>query len=269
VALLIALPANAATELRPEAVQGFEQYVRLTERRMQSEDASGQGFLWVDRLPESRLTEAFAELQRGEVISEKLQTSDPSDNFFTPGALIHHWVGTIFIPGVSLAQVFSVVQDYDHHSEYYQPDVMQSKKVSQDGDDIKIHYRLKKKKIVTIILDVDYDVHRHLIDATHATITSKSTRVAQVENSGQPNEYQLPPGKDGGYMWRLNSYWHYFDSGSGVYLQLEAISLTRDVPAGLNWLVGPYIQNVPRESLDFALRSTRTVVLQRATHTEP
>src|SRR6202790_138634 len=141
-----------ATELRPEAAQGFDKYVRLTERRMQGELAPGGVFLWADGLPEPRRSEAYARLQRGEVISVRLQTADPSGHSSTPGALIHHWVGTVFIPGASLAQVLAVVQDYDRHSEYYKPDVMQSKKVEQSGDDLKVHYRLRKKKIITIIL---------------------------------------------------------------------------------------------------------------------
>jgi hypothetical protein len=266
IGLMVAPQPAGATELRPEAAQGFDQYVRLTERRMQDELAPGGVFLWVDGLPETRRSEVYARLQRGEVISARLQTADPSGQSSTPGALVHHWVGTVFIPGASLAQVLAVVQDYDHHSEYYKPDVVQSKKVEQSGNGYKVHYRLRKKKVVTIILDADYDVHRHSLDETHAYSNSVSTRVAQVENAGQANEHELPPGKDGGYMWRLNSYWRYFDSGSGVYVQCEAVSLTRDIPTGLNWLVGPFIQSVPKESLEFTLQSTRSGVLRGGVH---
>jgi hypothetical protein len=261
-AALVPLTA-AAAELRPEAAQGYEQYILLTEMRMQGELAPGGGFLWVDRLPEPRRSDARARIERGEIISERLETPDPSGRSATPGALIHHWVGTVFIPGVPLAQVLAVVQDYDRHSDYFKPDVMQSKKVAQNGDEFKVHYRLRKKKIVTIILDADYDVHRYFLSSTQAYSNSVAVRVAQVENAGQPDEHELPPGKDGGYMWRLNSYWRYFDTGHGVYVQCEAISLTRDVPAGLSWLVGSFVENVPRESLDFTLRSTRNAVLRR------
>jgi hypothetical protein len=254
--------AVAAAELRPAAAQGYDQYVRLTELRMQGELPPGGVFLWVDRLAEPQRSDAHARLERGEILSERLETLDPLGRSATPGALIHHWVGTVFIPGVSLAQVLAVVQDYDRHSDYYKPDVMQSKKVAQNGDEFKVHYRLRKKKIITIILDADYDVHRYFLSPTQAYSNSVAVRVAQVENAGQPDEHELPPGKDGGYMWRLNSYWRYFDTGRGVYVQCEAISLTRDVPAGLNWLVGSFVQSVPRESLDFTLRSTRNAVLR-------
>ena len=264
---LMAAPSPAgATELRPEAAQGFDQYVRLTERRMQGELAPGGAFLWVDGLPEPRRTETYARLQRGEVIAARLLNADPSGQSSTPGALIHHWVGTIFIPGVSLAQVLAVVQNYDRHAEYYKPEVMQSRMVEHAGDDYKVHYRLRKKKIITIILDTDYNVHRQPLDATHAYSNSHSTRIAQVENAGQSSEHELPPGKDGGYLWRLNSYWRYFDTGSGVYVQCEAVSLTRDIPAGLNWLVGSFVESVPKESLEFTLQSTRTAVLRVGLH---
>src|ERR1700756_562818 len=103
ICLMAAPPPAAAAELRPEAVQGFDQYVRLTERRMQSELAPGGAFLWVDGLPEPQRSELYARMQGGEVISEKLQTVDPWGRFSPPAALIHHWVGTIFIPGASLA----------------------------------------------------------------------------------------------------------------------------------------------------------------------
>ncbi len=263
ICLMVAPPPAGAYELRPEAVEGFDQYLRLTEGRMQAELAPGGVFLWVDGLPEPRRGEAYARLQRGEVISARLQTLDPSGrSSSTPGALIHHWVGTVFIPGASLRQVLALVQDYDRHAEYYMPEVMQSKMVGHTGDDFKVHYRLRKKKIITIILNTDYDVHHHSLDAARTYSNSHSTRIAQVENAGEPDEHELPPGKDGGYLWRLNSYWRYFDSGHGVYVQCEAVSLTRDIPAGLNWLVGPFVQSVPKESLEFTLQSTRSAVLR-------
>jgi hypothetical protein len=265
--MIVAASAAVASELRPEAAHGFEQYVRLTERRMQGEVAPGGAFLWVDTLPEPPRGETYSRLQRGEVVSSRLQTVDPSGRVSTPGALVHHWVGTVFIPGASLSQVLAVVEDYDRHSEYYKPDIVQSKKVEQTGDDFKVHYRLRKKKIITIILDTDYQVRRRWIDSSHVYSNSYSTRITQVEHAGERDEQELPPGNDGGYMWRLNSYWRYFDNGHGVFVQCEAISLTRDIPPGLNWLVGSFVESIPRESLEFTLQSTRAAVLRGGWHT--
>jgi hypothetical protein len=266
ICLIVAASSAAATDLKQEAAQGFDQYVRLTEMRMHGELAAGGGFLWADGLAEPRRSDAYARLQRGEVVSARLQTPDPSGRSSTPGALIHDWVGTVFFPGASLSQVLAIVQDYDHHAEYYKPEVTQSKMVEHNGGDFKVHYRLRKKKVVTVILDTDYEVHRHTIDTAHAYSDSYSTRIAQVENAGEPNEHELPPGKDGGYMWRLNSYWRYFESGRGVYVQCEAISLTRDIPAALNWIIAPFIESIPKESLEFTLQSTRSAVLRGGLH---
>src|SRR5271165_1500246 len=127
--LLLAAPSAGATELSPEAARGFDEYVRLTEHRMQGELGPGGAFLWVDGLSEPQRSEVHARLLRGEVTSARRHTADPSGHSLTPAALIHHWVGTIFIPGVSLAGVLDVVRDYDRHAEYYAPDVVQSRKV--------------------------------------------------------------------------------------------------------------------------------------------
>jgi len=136
--MLAAPSSTGATELKPEAAQGFDQYVRLTESRMRGEFAPGGVFLHIDTLPEPGRGEAHARLRRGEVISSKLWTEDPSGHSSTPGALIHHWVGTVFIPGASLRQVLALVQDYDHHSEYYKPEVVSSKAIEHAGNDFKV-----------------------------------------------------------------------------------------------------------------------------------
>jgi hypothetical protein len=266
ICLLLASAAASATDLEPEAAQGFDRYIRLTELRMKGELAAGGAFLWVDGLLEPRRSELYTRLQRGEEISERLRTPDPSGHSSTPGAMIHHWVGTIFIPGVSLSQVLRVVQDYDHHAEYYRPDVVRSRTIEHQGGDFKIFYRLRKEKILTIILDAEFEVHHHMLGPGRDYGDSLSTRIAQVENAGAPNERELPPGKDSGFLWRLNTYWRYFDSGHGVYVQCEAISLTRDIPAGLGWLIGPMVESLPRESLEFTLQSTRSAVLRGGFH---
>lgn len=253
----VAFPPAPPAELSPEAARGFQKYAQLSEQRMQRNLAPGTPFLWADGLPEPQRKEVYARLEQGEIVTAKLHTADPSGETRTPGALLIHWVGTVFIPGVKLAQVLDVVEDYDRHAEYYRPEVIKASLIGHAGDLYQVRYRLRKKKIITVILDVEYDVHRHTIDSTHANNNAFSTRVAQVEHAGEPDEHELPPGKDGGYLWRLNSYWRYFDSGRGVFVQCEAISLSRDIPMGLAWLLGPIAESVPRESLEFTLGSTR------------
>jgi hypothetical protein len=260
-------PGTCASDLRPEAVQGFDRYIRLTEQRMAGELKAGGTFLWLDSLPESDRTGTDLRLKRGEVVSEKLHTPEASGSSSTPGALIHHWVGTVFIPGASLRQVLALIQDYDHHDEYFSPDVLKSKTLEHHGDDFKVYLRLKKKKVVTVVLDTEYLVHYHSLDAARAYNESYSTRISEISHPGEADETASPDGKGEGFLWRLDSYWRFAEREGGVYVQCEAISLTRDIPTGLNWLIAPFIESIPRESLEFTLVSTRAAVIRgRAGH---
>src|ERR1700674_754194 len=157
----------------------------------------------------------------------------------------------------------SMLQDYDHDSEYYNPQVLQSKLVEHSGNDFKIFLRLKRVQVVTVVLDTDYDVHFTTLDAGHAFSNSYSTRIVEVENAGEPQESYKPVGDDHGFLWRLDAYWRFYQADGGVYVQCNAISLTRDIPIGLGWLAGPFIENVPRESLDFTLTATREALLKK------
>jgi hypothetical protein len=53
------------------------------------------------------------------------------------------------------------------------------------------------------------------------------------------------------------SYWRFQERDGGVYMECEAVSLTRDIPTGLSWLVVPIIRDLPRDSLVKTLEATR------------
>jgi hypothetical protein len=42
--------------------------------------------------------------------------------------------------------------------------------------------------------------------------------------------------------------------------ECRTISLSRGIPSGMGWMIKPFIQNVPRESLTSTLRNTRKAV---------
>ncbi len=264
--LLIVVLLNTAAStagLRPETLQDFNHYIKTFEQSSEQQLLIRSPYLWLDTLSAAQRTTFDAQLRRGEVVVQSVGNED-GRAIEIPGGLIHHWRGTVFIPGASLRQTLALLQDYDHHDLYYQPDVMQSRLLSRDGDDFRVFLRLRKRKVVTAILDTEYDARYVQLDPTRVYSRSYSTRVAEVENAGGPGERDLPPGEDHGYMWRLNSYWRIQEVADGVYIQCEAISLTRDIPAGLGWLVSPFIRSIPRESLTFTLKSTRDAVLQKS-----
>ena len=65
----------------------------------------------------------------------------------------------------------------------------------------------------------------------------------------------MTPAQEHGFLWRLNTYWSYEERDGGLYLQIESVSLTRAIPPGLGWAIGPFVESVPRESLEFTLHA--------------
>jgi hypothetical protein len=261
-ALLLAAPANAA-DLEPKTVEAFNRYVQLTEARMDSQTARTGPFLWVDTLPPERRTAAYAQLKEGKVVIERLETFDNKKSIDVPGGLIHHWIGTVFIPGATLAQTLSLEQDYDHHQDYFRPDVVRSRILRHNGGDFLVLLRFYKKKIITSILDTEHEVHYITADSTHASSRSHTTRIQEVDNAGKSDERLLPEGQDRGFLWRMNTYWRFEEKDGGTYVESQSISLTRDIPAGLGFLVGSFVSSIPHESLSFTLTTTRSAVLER------
>ena len=260
--LTLALPAGAA-ELEPRTVQAFERYAKLTEAQIDSELADRQrGFLWVERLMEERRAAAYAQLREGDVVIERLETLDDGKRIECPGGMIHHWIGTAFIPGATLAQTLALVEDYDHHQDYYAPDVMRSKILRHAGDDYVIYLRFFKRKVITSVVDTEHEVHYSIVDATRAWSRSRTTRVQQVDDAGKPDEHLLAEGQGDGFLWRMNTYWRFEEKDGGTYVECQTVSLTRDIPTGLGWLVGGYVTSVPRESLTFTLATTRAAILE-------
>ena len=55
-----------------------------------------------------------------------------------------------------------------------------------------------------------------------------------------------PPGTGHGFLWRMNAYWLIEPRPEGVYLECRSLSLSRSIPAGLGWLIEPFVTSVPK-----------------------
>jgi len=249
------LPKLAASTLA-----AFDRYVRLTNNRNESELKRRTNLLWVDSLPEAERKEAYARLQRGEVQIKQLTTLEGGKPIDCPGGLIHHWVGVVFIPGVKLDNVLAILEDYNHQSTYYTPDVERSKIESRDGDHFLVFLRFRRHKVITVVLDTEHDVHYFHDAPGRAHSRSSALRIAEVENAGKSNEREKPPGDDGGFLWRMETWWRMQEGDGGVYVQSEAASLTRDIPTGLGWMIRTFVTSIPEETLQFTLEATKKAV---------
>ncbi len=256
VALVLGLSRTvSAAELKPATVAAFDHYVQLTEQRMATELPGT--FLRIDGLPADQRDADYTRLRAGDVITEQLQTLENGNPMLVPSGMIHHWCGLAFVKGATLQKTLAFLQDYDHQEKYYAPDVQRSKLLLRNGDDFKIFLRLRKHKIVTVLLNTEYDVKYATLDRSRSTSRALSTRIAEVEDANKPDGAEKPVGNDSGYLWRLYSYWRFYERDGGVYIQLEAISLTRGIPTGFGWLILPFVTSIPQESMTFTLTHTR------------
>ena len=256
-------PSAEAARLKTETHNAFERYVQLTEQRNQRELVDGGTFLWIDGLPEPQRKEAHAEVASGGVVITHLETRDAGKQIACPDGMIHHWLGTAFVPGARLDQVLSVLEDYDHHSEYYRPDVERSRIESHDGNHFQVFLRFRRTKIITVVLDTVHDVRYYRDTPVRAHSRSSAIRIVQVDNDGKSDEHERAPGNDDGFLWGMETWWRMEEKGGGVYIQSEVVSLTRDIPTGLGWMIGPFVTSVPKESLKFTMEGTRRAVLAR------
>lgn len=252
--LLIALSCTAAPncalgEPSLTAVSAFNSYIATVEARLDQQHRSQDGYL----APLVSPAQTELRLRRGESIVEQLTPATGAD---LPGAMLHDWRGTAFAPGANAADFERLMRDLNSYPQRFSPEVLQAKLLSQQGDRIQAVMRVRQRHVITVVMDTAYDIVFGRLDARHGYSISRSTRISEIASPGTPAERALTPNEEHGFLWRLNTYWSYEERDGGLYLQIESVSLTRSIPAGLGWAIGPFVQSVPRESLEFTLRST-------------
>ena len=236
-------------QLNPRTLEAFDAYTHEAEIGMEQTQHGGGQFLWSDFN-----TERADQVRAGKVVAQFWSGRAPVK---VPNGLIHDWIGAAFIRDSTISNLLAVIQDYDNHKNIYKPDVIDSKLISRKGNDFQIYLRLLKKKIITVVLDTDHDVHYRPLERTRWICRSHTTRITEVENAGSREERVLQPDTGYGFLWRLNSYWRFQEREAGVIVECRAMSLTRDVPFGLGWAIEPVIQKLPKESLINTLEATR------------
>ncbi|HKV47891.1 MAG TPA: hypothetical protein VJN69_07340 [Candidatus Acidoferrales bacterium] len=250
-ALVLAVPMP--TLPTRDTGRAFDRYVAVAEARIREQERSAGSFL--DPIFDSR-ARFDADLRQGGVAIAQVGATTTA----IPGGLIHDWTGAVLIPDTTVAQALQIVQDYNHLTRYYTPEVMDSRLISRDGDNFHIFLRMREHKVITVVLDAEYDVTYGRLDASHQFSLSRSTRITEIADAGEPHEHPLADVDNHGYLWRMNSYWRFVQIPDGVVVECEAISLTRSIPEGLGWLIEPYLRDVPRDSLRSMLVETRDAV---------
>lgn len=256
----------AAAELKQDTVQAFDQYVKVTEEERAAKRRKSGTFLWIDSQEDALRRQLHERLARGEVVTKRLETHDDNRPIRIPHGLVHHWIGTIFIPGATLPQTMSLMENYPSYPQLFSFGVERSKVLSQDKKDFEVQLRMFREARSPVFYNVDLDDRYIRVDAGHGYRRSRSTRIAELADVGKPTEHELPIGNDRGLLWRLNLDWSCEEENGGVFLQIELIALSRGVPAIIAWLANPYIQSIPQEYLGKVLQAMRSGMAAQAAH---
>ena len=233
-------------EPSPSAVATFNRYSAAVEARLSQQH----------RTPNSILASVDAnKIRNGNLLIERVTEPISPAMADIPGAMLHHWRGTAFVPQAHAADFLHLARDFDHYAQHFSPDVLSAQTVSQQGNRIQTTMRIRQHHVITVVMDTAYDVAFTPIGPSRGSSISHSTRITEIASPGTPQEHALSPGEEHGFLYGLNTYWTYEERDGGLYLQIEAVSLSRSIPTGLGWAIGPYVQSIPKESLEFTLRS--------------
>ena len=251
-AFVFLLPVSGAN-LRTETLNEWENYTQAVSLHMRDRIRPGRAFLWVDESPNR-----VAKVRGGGIVVSAAGTNNPKE---VASGLIHDWVGAIFIAQVSIEQVLPVVRDYGRYKDFYGPAVIDSKTVALSDSGDRFSMLLANRAFFRkSALDADYHTSQFRVDDRRRYSIAQTTRVQEIAEYGAPGQHALPEDEGTGIIWRLFSLIRFEERDGGVYVEIEAIALSRDVPASLRWLVEPIVRRVAKASLVAAMQQTRDAV---------
>jgi putative flippase GtrA len=215
----VMMPTSAAAQT-PETVVAWDRYVAATEARL---DRSRTPI--VPRGPATDAIEASGESVR------------------VPSGTISDWRGSLFIRGITLDRLLQRLQHPGTPPP--QDDVVSSRVIARTGDSLRVSIRLVRRAIVTVTYDTEHEMRFHRWTPRLATARSVATRIEEVG------------GSDHGFLWRLHSYWRYEEIDGGVLVDLESLTLSRDVPSIIRPIAAPLVTRIARESVVRTLEALR------------
>lgn len=267
--------AQARMTLSPETERGWRAYVAATEQRIAAELAAvNRGFFAHDFARAAQTAQAGDGQHRdgqgarsertralaGDVPLAEMRSFDAAGRpLEVPDALVSHWRGTILLPGVTLDQLWTRLRHPNERGPF-QPDVLALRVLAREPDALTLFIKMTRTKLVTVTYDTEHRVtfHRDRARPTRAWSRSEATRIAEVTRTESGGQRELSADEEHGFLWRLHAYWRYEQVPGGVLVELESLTLSRDIPFGFGAIVGPIVDRIARESMTRTLVGIRT-----------
>jgi hypothetical protein len=254
-------PSVGAATLKPETKAAWDAYLQAANAAMQVRLQPGAHFLWLDDQP-----------GRAEDIRAKgpyIAPVGPHIPKKVPSGLIHDWLGVGFVPNVKIEDILRIIRDYDRYKDIYRPHVIDSISHGTDGVKDLFTMRLMNKSVIAkTALDVDCEASYFRVDDQHWYSVSNTTHIQEVDRFDTPEQRTFPEDQGTGLIWRLSSITRLEERDGGVYAELEAIALSRDIPVAFRLFVTPIVRRVSRDSLAVSLHQTKVAVDRSMAHQE-
>jgi hypothetical protein len=266
VALGAALPVAQAASLKPEAVKAWEDYIESAGGGIRERANAPTGFLQIDATPA-----VAGRVREGQIVVLPAAPHIPKK---VPSGLIHDWIGTAFLANKTIKDVVSIVRDYPKYTEVYAPHVLESRVIST-GDTVDLFSVVLTNKSVLskTALDCDYETTFIRVGDHRMYSITQAKRIQEIVDYGTLKQHTLPEAEGSGLIWRLYSVSRFEERDDGLFIETEAMALSRDIPFALRFVVEPIVRRVSREALETALRQTasaarasQAAVVVRAPH---
>jgi hypothetical protein len=256
-AMLLPMPSRAAS-LKAETIAAWDDYVRTVSVALQDRTRANGSFLWT-----YEDSERIAKVHRGEIVVAPAPGPSPRK---VPGGLIHHWMGAAFLPNRTLDDILEVTRDYDRYKEFYRPSVIESKAVARKALDYKASddefsmLLMNQAFFLKTALDADCAAVNVRLNDRRFYSVSRTTRVQEVEDYGRASQHRMPEGEGDGYIWKLFSIIRLEQNDGGVYVEMEAIALSREIPGAVRLIVDPIVRRVSHNSILTSIQQTEEAV---------
>ena len=175
--------------LEPATLALFIEYTSKFEQNV-SAPFTASGKLWIDDDHSAK----HKDFDAGKPIVEARQNSDIRNGS------IHHYSGSIRVPGARIEQVRRVMQDYSNYPNFFKPDVVRGSGAVQadstpDDEHFKSRLFLTESTVwLDVAYDAQYDTHYRRIDVNRWVSHSTTDSIRELLNAKQLDGGVFPDG---------------------------------------------------------------------------
>ena len=141
------------------------------------------------------------------------------------------------------------------------PVIVESRILSHEGGQFRVWLRLQERAVLPAVFDLIFRITYRRPSVGRLEIESGTESIHEVPGVGAPRGAAA---RDRGLLWALNHDWRFEERDAGLYVECEALVLSRAPPPPLRWIADPLIPRASRRTLDGTVENTiRMVQRQR------